>query len=82
MDADVVGIMPKTVLIYFVRIANVRDTSQKSAKRRKVTVTVTPHLQGLIVDTEGSSHIIRDKDKFISFNDNFDPAEHLIELAD
>ena len=55
MDADVVGIMPKT-------------DSVKSAQESKDFMfkanTVTPHLQALLIDTGASSHIIRDKDKF------------------
>ena len=37
---------------------------------------------GLLVDTGATSHIVRDKDKFIKFNDDFRPEEHVIELAD
>ena len=36
----------------------------------------------LLVDTGATSHIINDKSKFISFDRNFDPNSHVIELAD
>ena len=37
---------------------------------------------GLLVDTGAFSHIVRDKDKFIKFNNDLRPEEHVIELAD
>ena len=37
---------------------------------------------GLLVDTGATSHIVRDKDRFIKFNDDFRREEHVIELAD
>ena len=36
----------------------------------------------LLVDTGATSHIIIDKSKFVTFDNNFDPGAHLIELAD
>ena len=36
----------------------------------------------LLVDCGATSHIVCDADKFVSFNDNFDPTSHYIELAD
>ena len=37
---------------------------------------------GILVGTGATSHILRDKDKFIKFNDDFRLEEHVIELAD
>ena len=36
----------------------------------------------LLVDTGATSHIINDSSKFVSFDNNFDPKSHFIELAD
>ncbi|CAB4039167.1 Retrovirus-related Pol poly from transposon TNT 1-94, partial [Paramuricea clavata] len=36
----------------------------------------------LLVDTGATSHIVNDKSKFISFDEDFDPNAHIIELAD
>ena len=36
----------------------------------------------LLVDTGATSHIINDSSKFASFDNNFDPNSHFIELAD
>ena len=36
----------------------------------------------VLVDTGATSHIISDKDKFIRYDENFDPKTHYIELAD
>ena len=36
----------------------------------------------LLVDCGASTHIIKDKDKFITFDKNFDPSQHCIVLAD
>ena len=36
----------------------------------------------LLVDTGATSHIINDSSKFVSFDNNFNPNSHLIELAD
>ena len=36
----------------------------------------------LLIDTGATSHFIRDKSKFVSFDENFDQAQHFIELAD
>ena len=38
--------------------------------------------QSLMVDTGATSHIIADRSKFVSFDDNFDTNTHIIELAD
>ena len=36
----------------------------------------------LLVDTGATSHIINDSSKFVSFDNNFNPNSHFIELAD
>ena len=36
----------------------------------------------LLVDSGATSHIINDKSKFVTFDRNFDPNSHVIELAD
>ena len=36
---------------------------------------------GLLVDNSATSHIVRDKDKFIKFNYDYRSEEHVIELA-
>ena len=36
----------------------------------------------LLVDTGATSHIITERSKFVSFDDNFDTNTHIIELAD
>ena len=38
--------------------------------------------ESILVDSGASSHIICDKDKFISFDEKYDPNSHVIELAD
>ena len=54
----------------------------------KVTVDVnsvnTDHVNqnALLVDTGATAHIIKDKEKFIDFTDNFRSENHYIELAD
>ena len=35
-----------------------------------------------MVDTGATNHIITDRSKFVSFDDNFDTNTHIIELAD
>ena len=40
------------------------------------------NLESLLVDTGASSHIIRDESKFTSFQDEFEPDKHFIELCD
>ena len=36
----------------------------------------------LMIDCGATSHIVNDKTKFVSFDDSFKPAQHLIEVAD
>ena len=36
----------------------------------------------LLVDSGATSHIINDKSKFVTFDRNFDPNSHVLELAD
>ena len=43
---------------------------------------VCANYPGLLIDTDATSHIVRDAENFVSFNDNFNPDEHTIELAD
>ena len=38
--------------------------------------------RSLLVDTGATSHIINDKSKFVTFDEDFDPSYHAIELAD
>ena len=38
--------------------------------------------ESILVDSGASSHIICDKEKFISFDEKYDPHSHVIELAD
>lgn len=40
------------------------------------------NVKNLLVDCGATSHIITDKDKFITFDKYFDPSSHYIELAD
>ena len=40
------------------------------------------HSDNLLADTGATSHIINDKSKSISFDADFDPNAHIIELAD
>ena len=54
---------------YAFRMAS-RDSKQK----------VCANYPGLLIDTGATSHIVRDAEKFVSFNDNFNPDEHTIEL--
>ena len=49
-----------------------RDSKQK----------VCANYPGLLIDTCATSHIVRDDEKFVSFNDDFNADEHTIELAD
>ena len=49
-----------------------RDSKQK----------VCANYSGLLIDTGATSHIVRDNEKFVSFNGDFNPDEHTIELAD
>ena len=36
----------------------------------------------LLVDTGATAHIISEKEKFVNFDENFNPKKHMIELAD
>ncbi|XP_076741663.1 uncharacterized protein LOC143419316 [Maylandia zebra] len=38
--------------------------------------------EGLMVDCGATSHVITEKNKFIKFDETFDPGEHYMELAD
>ncbi|PIK57781.1 hypothetical protein BSL78_05307 [Apostichopus japonicus] len=38
--------------------------------------------KGLLVDCGATTHIINDESKFVRFEDNFNPSDHYIELAD
>ena len=41
---------------------------------------VCANYPGLLIDTGATSHIVRDAEKFVSFNDNFNPDENTIEF--
>ena len=38
--------------------------------------------KNLLVDTGATAHIISEKEKFVNFDENFNPKKHMIELAD
>ena len=38
--------------------------------------------KNLLIDTGATAHIISEKEKFVSFDENFNPKKHTIELAD
>ncbi len=51
------------------------------SKMLNVTSCITD-VRCLLVDCGATTHVLNDKDKFVSFDHTFDPAKHFIELAD
>ena len=49
---------------------------------RKEDVDIVHKVNSLLVDCGATTHIVNDLSKFVSFDENFDPKKHLIELAD
>ena len=49
---------------------------------KKQDVDTVHMVNGMLVDCGATTHIVNDLSKFISFDDNFDPKCHVIELAD
>ena len=49
---------------------------------KKYDVDTVHKLNGMLVDCGATTHIVNDASRFISFDENFDPKCHVIELAD
>ena len=49
---------------------------------KKEDVDAVYKVNGLLVDCGATTHIVNDLSRFISFDENFDPKSHVIELAD
>ena len=49
---------------------------------KKEDVDTVYKVNGLLVDCGATTHIVNDLSRFISFDENFDPKSHIIELAD
>ena len=49
---------------------------------KKEDVDTVYKVNGLLVDCGATTHIVNDLSRFISFDENFDPKSHVIELAD
>ena len=49
---------------------------------KAATVEQIMGVKGLLVDTGATTHIVRERSKFIQFDNSFVPEEHTIELAD
>ncbi|KAJ8019188.1 hypothetical protein HOLleu_42393 [Holothuria leucospilota] len=43
---------------------------------------MTHEVKGLLVDFGATTHVVNDQSKFIRFDDDFNPADHYIGLAD
>ncbi|KAJ8034119.1 hypothetical protein HOLleu_20827 [Holothuria leucospilota] len=43
---------------------------------------MTHEVKGLLVDCGATTHVVNDQSKFIRFDDDFNPADHYIELVD
>ena len=56
------------------------DDSAFSMASRDSKQKVCANYPGLLIDTGAISNIVRDAEKFVSFNDNFNPDEHTIEF--
>ena len=62
--------------------------SERNCKRprdeplEELTDSTLTQINSLLVDTGATSHIIKDISKFISFDEEYDPSGHIIELAD
>ena len=68
---------------------NENDSDKHSFAMKVSTVTVPSTSQKgsfksdtLLVDSGSSTHIITEKSKFTKFDENFEPVDHVIELAD
>ena len=69
--------------------SSVKSVSATEGHSFAFKVTVKPEdcefvhgLNSLLVDTGATTHIVNDKSKFTSFDKNFEPDKHYIELAD
>ena len=62
--------------------------SEQNCKRprdeplEELTDSTLTKINSLLVDTGATSHIIKDLSKFVSFDKEYDPSGHIIELAD
>ena len=58
------------------------DNSHYFAFKASLDNIIYKNCDNLLVDCGATSHIINDQNKFIKFDNNFDPKSHFIELAD
>ena len=49
---------------------------------KKHDVDTVHKVNGMLVDCGATTHVVNDVSRFISFDENFDPKNHVIELAD